>query len=363
MKQSSINEYLEENRLDGILLTKPDNLSWYFEGEIDPQIDRDIDKGFFFLLITMDKVVVQCQIEDKEFLSEKFYGLNLQFHTYLWNENPFEVVKKMIPESFKIETDSLELIIDKIASPLGKSFYHKRTVLTEKEINRLRTLGKLSESILYEFSSELHPEMPEIEIEKVLRALYIETGIETPVLFVGSDSSISRYRNCFSCSKGIKKYIMISLVTKRMGLHVSLTRFFHFGRPPAYIEEEYLKASTLFSALAIEAISVSRLGELHSKAEDLYNRFDSGIELFKNPFGRIIGYSTTDFPIAPDSGVPILKPMAMSINATLPYARSEDTFIIHPDGNTEFVTFWEDFPKKKIRIDGYRVQRPWILEL
>lgn len=363
MKQHTVIKYLEENGLDGILFTRPDNLSWLFEGEIDPQLDRGISKGFFFILNTKNSVTVICQEEDRGFLSEKFSNFDLQFQTCLWHENLYKKVEEIIPESFVIETDSMEFVLNKKATLLKRDFYQKRIILTDKEINRLRTLGKLTESILYEFSSELHPEIPESEIEKVLKALYIETGIETPLIFVSSDRGISRCGNCFSSSKGNKKYIMISLVTRRMGLHVSLTRFFHFGIPPSYIEEEYLKTSTLFSALAIEALNVSRLGDLYSAGEALYKGFGAEKEFLKNTFGKILGYSSSDFPIAPGSDVALLKPMAMSFNPTLPYARSEDTFIIHPDGSTEFVTFWEDFPRKKIRIDGYRVQRPWIMEL
>ena len=287
----------------------------------------------------------------------------IAFKTFPWHENPFRAICDCIHDGDRFETDSPEIVDLGVATLMDKSFYYRRMVLTDREIAKLRTLGKLTESILYEFSAELHPEMPEIEIERVLRALYIETGIETPVIMVGSDERIMAHRNCVATTKGVKRYLMISLTSRRAGLHVSLTRFFHFGPISEELEEKHLKAATIFSSIAIGAISVSSLGQLYAMTETLYEGFRCDKELTNNPIGRITGYSSCNFPIAPDSTVPLLKPVALSLSPSLAGARSDDSFIIYPDGNTEFVTFWEDFPKKKIRIDNYRVQRPWILEL
>jgi len=185
-----VKKYMDKRCIDAVLLDSPDSICWYFEGEVDSRIDQTRERGSFSILITGNKTIAICPEYDYERLKDEVLPPEVDAISCGRGEEFDHAVKRFCRSFEKVSTDNRRMY-DERFSLLDEEFYLNMQELNDREIMRLRIMGKLSESILCEFAPELQPGMTELEIEKVLRALLIESGLEVPVLCVGSDERVA----------------------------------------------------------------------------------------------------------------------------------------------------------------------------
>ena len=357
-----VKKYMDKRCIDAVLLDSPDSICWYFEGEVDSRIDQTRERGSFSILITGNKTIAICPEYDYERLKDEVLPPEVDAISCGRGEEFDHAVKRFCRSFEKVSTDNRRICDEKF-SLLDEEFYLNMQELNDREIMRLRIMGKLSESILCEFAPELQPGMTELEIEKVLRALLIESGLEVPVLCVGSDERVARYVYPVSTGKKVQKYIVMRAVVRKQGLRIAFTRYFHFGEIPSEIEQNHERASGVFAKAAVAMMKARSMGEIYEEIQRAYSELKITPDFNGCPPGTSLGYSGEKFEMSQNSSLPVRSPAAYVLSPRVGGIFSEDTILVSDGGTAEFVTLSEDFPKIKVRLESFRVHRPWIMVL
>lgn len=356
-----VKEYIAEASVEAVMLTRNSNIQWFFEGEVDPRIDTSSDFGGFWLLITDSMVIALCPAYDCERIKDEVLPHDVEILSCSGLPSMIDSASRLCSKFEHIAVDSDVSSSCSNYVPLAESFYERTQLLNDREILRLRVVGKLSENILCEFAPELQPGMTEIEIEKVLRAIFIESGLEIPTLCVASDERISKSPYPVSTAKKVSRYLMLRATIKKQGLTVSLSRYFHFGAVPPEIELKHERASGIAAKAAVAIMRAKSMGEVFAEIKNAYISLNAGNEIMSYSPGGSIGYTQNKFLFSPDSQIAVKSPASYAIGPRIDGLFSEDTVLLNSSGTAEFVTLGEDFPKVKVRLESFRVHRPWIM--
>jgi Xaa-Pro aminopeptidase len=360
MRNEAVCAYMIEKDLDAVLFLLSDTIHWYFEGEVDARVDQSCERAAFFLLVTKDVVIAICPEYDFYRLKEEVLPKNVEILSYSVDEGPENALKRFCRPFEKLRMDTAYPDICCFET-LENDFFLIMQELNDREIMKLRVMGKLSEGIMHEFAPELQPGMTELEIEKVLRAILIESGLEVPVLCVGSDDRIERYRFPFSTNKKVSRYLFIRAQVRKHGLRIAFSRYFHFGAVPQPIQENHEKVAGVFARAAVVMMKASSMGEVFEEIASSYSSLGIKVDSVQYPAGGSLGYSDRRFLISQGSAIQLKTPSSYVLSPFVNGAFSEDTILLKENGKAEFITLGEDFPKVKVRLESFRVHRPWIL--
>ncbi len=356
-----VKAYIDEASAEAVLFTRNSNIQWFFEGEVDPRVDISTELAAFWLLVTSSMVIALCPRYDVDRIRDEVLPKDVEIMGFDGFSNSVESVGSICSKFSKVAVDSDLFFSSSNYVPIGKSFYEKTQLLSEREILRLRVTGKLTENIICEFAPELQPGMTELEVEKVLRAIFIESGLEVPTLCIASDERISKSPYPVSTAKKISRYLMLRATIRKQGLSVSLSRYFHFGAVPQELEQGHERASGIAAKGAVAIMRAKTMSEVFEEIKNAYASLNAADEVAYYSPGGTTGYTQNTFLFAPDSQITMKHPATYVLNPLIGGLLSEDTVLLNSDGNAEFLTLGEDFPKVKVRLESFRVHRPWIM--
>ena len=103
------------------------------------------------------------------------------------------------------------------------------------------------------------------------------------------------------------------------------------------------------------------MSEVFEEIKNAYASLNAADEVAYYSPGGTTGYTQNTFLFAPDSQITMKHPATYVLNPLIGGLLSEDTVLLNSDGNAEFLTLGEDFPKVKVRLESFRVHRPWIM--
>jgi antitoxin VapB len=242
-----------------------------------------------------------------------------------------------------------------------------RLALSGAEQEDLRALGADAAQALETALVAWSPGERDLDIQARVASVLEARGADAPVLIVGGDDRVRRYRHPMAAGAPVRRLAMAVVVARRGGLHAAATRFASAG--PVDAELRALRARVC--RIERDVLAASRPG--HSYGEVL-TALDRGYTREGAPGGWAghyqggpIGFAQREFEIAPgqrDSRWPAVRiepGHAVAWNPSLPGgAKAEDTYLVHQTG-LERVTTGPDWPVDK-GADGIP-PRPAVLEV
>jgi Xaa-Pro aminopeptidase len=243
-----------------------------------------------------------------------------------------------------------------------------RLALSAAERDDLADLGRDAAAALQAALSSWRPGERDLDIQARCAAQLEAAGADAPVLIVGGDDRLERYRHPMATGAPVERLVMAVTVARRAGLHVAATRFAAAAPvPPAY-------ASLRRRVLAIEdaVLSACRPGAAYGAA---LAALDAGYARAGVPGGWAghyqggpTGFAQREFEIAPDQASsrwyrePIAAGHAIAWNPSLPGgAKSEDTYLVTDGGQLRPVTRAPGWPPEP--DDERQPPRPAVLEV
>jgi Xaa-Pro dipeptidase len=363
IKMNRVQNFLREQHLAGILLTRVNNFSWMTAGIADNEIVITSEVGAASLLIMNDghKYVVGENGEVSRHAQEDLAGLNYEAKGYGWYQDQTVPDRKLeiiheLAHGLSIGTDvqygDLKLVAAEF-SPL-------RYELTEPEIKKYRWVGQQATEAVIAVCRQLHPGLSEREIEAMASSELMRRGLRPTVLLMGVDYRVSDYYHHTPTNLQLKNYAIVNVCARRWGLVASVARFVHFGPIEPDLKRKLQAAMKISAEYQANSKPGVRGGEMIDLAKKWYA--DEGFEgdWQAHHQGGAIGYAEREWIAVPGSKEPILDHQAFAWNPIIHGTLSFDTILVYKD-HVENLTHTSDWPSVPFVIDGKAYQMPDIL--
>lgn len=356
-----VQAFLQENGYDGVLLMRQDNYAMATGGRRN-YICTQSDFGASGLFVTAEgrTFFVGNNIEATRQMEEELKPFGCEVLDFLWFENtPAEVVRKRFSGRLVSDDGSLGPNVNNQLASL-------RAILTRTELEKYRQLGALAAEAMTEALYAITPGMAEADVAALLVAEGAKRRCLVNVALVAADKRIAKFRHPLPTERpmlggslqerSVLGYVMVVGGFSREGLVASITRFCQVGAIPADIPDAYGRICAVEAIMQEETRPGRTLGRVFSSCQQAYA--DMGFatdEWHRHHQGGATGYGNRTCKGAPEEGFLIGEPrwtkrvgailgnevefgMAFAWNPTAPGVKSEDTFIINPDGGAEIVT-------------------------
>ncbi len=214
-----------------------------------------------------------------------------------------------------------------------------RLALSPAEQQDLRALGADAADALQQALASWRPGQRDLDVQARVAAVLEARGADTPVLIVGGDDRVRRFRHPMAAGVPVRRLVMAVVVARRGGLHAAATRFASAG--PVDAEFAALRARVL--RIERDTLAASgpphRYGDVLRVLADGYAREGAPGGWAGHYQGGPIGYAQREFEIAPvqqDSrwyATPVAYGHAIAWNPSLPGgAKAEDTYLVCETG-------------------------------
>ncbi len=368
VRTALIQAFLRERGLDGVLLTRPDNFAMATGGKRN-YIWTHTDLGSNALFVDKDGRVsfIGNNIEEGRLRDEELAPLGTAFHSFLWFEgSSAKCAKEHYGGNLASDDGSLGENVHAAMAPL-------RALLTETELEKYRRLGKLAAESMAATLASIRPGDLEADIAARLTAEGAKRRCQVPVALIAADERIAKYRHPLPtvgplisghlAERGVEKYVMVVGCFLREGLVVSLTRFKKVAELPAELEERFARICAV-DALMQEATQPGKtLGDVFGACQAAYAEHGFAANEWHNHHqGGATGYAGRTAKGLPGQAFPVLDThwpgkvkdilgqevpfgAAFAWNPSGPGVKSEDTFLLLPDGHQEIVSSTPSIPE------------------
>lgn len=358
-----VQSFLNEQKLDGLLLTQVRNFYWMTAGLATNQIVLNKDVGAASLLIMRDgkKYLLCSGSEAGRLMDESLGTLGYELKKFNWYET--NMVKDVRGEIIR-EISKDGKIVSDVNFPgtilVSDQFKKIRYSLFESEMKRYRWLGKEVTEAVSEVCKTIKPGMDEYEIEALTSASLRARGIFPTVLLIAVDERIFKYRHALPGGAKLHKYAMINVCAEKWGMPIAVTRFVHFGQLPEELKNKFEKTAKISTQYELATFPGNTCAEIFEKCKNWYEEAGVPDEWKKHHQGGAIGYDDRDYVIYPGIDEKILDNQAFAWNPTITGAKVEDTIIAHKD-SFEVITKSDGWPMIKVEINGKTYEQPGVL--
>jgi len=356
-KLMKVRSFLAEREINAVLLKKQPNFCWLTAGGLN-MVGIATEVGVTSLLVTKDAhYVIANRIEAERMMrEEELEALGFTLLAYEWYEDQeLELVKKITgntPVGCDVSIGGLKNI--------DSQFKFLRYELTAQEVERYLFLGSKVSLAIEKVLMEVSPGDTEAEITGRLSAELWQDRIDPTGYMAAADERAYLYRHPIPTMNRVKNYLMLCVNARYKGLITTVTRLVHFGSAPDSLLTQYR------NNVEIECVMMAntRIGS------EVRVPFLAGLEVYKNlglpeewklhHQGGAMGYYARDIRVTPDSTDLVCRNQAFCWNPTISGTKSEDGFIVTPEGPV-MITKPVLFPALKLEVDGQEFVKPAIL--
>jgi len=359
--------FLRVNRFEGILLSRVDNFAMATGGKRN-YVSTAADAGACSLFVNQagQTCFVGNNIERTRVMAEELGPLGCEVRDFLWFEgNAATLVRKEFPGTLVSDDGSLG---ENVNGRLG----YLRALLTVEEIEKYRRLGRCAAEAMMATLSAIQAGDTEAGIAARLIAEGARRQCQVPVALIAADDRITRFRHPLPSlspllhpgagEKRVHGYVMVVGGFLREGLVVSMTRFRCVGEMPAGISDAYARVCVVDALMQEASVPGRTLGDVFAVCRRAYADFGFAPDEWRNHHqGGTTGYAGRTCKAAPGEAFLILDSEwarrvkeivgedvpfghAFAWNPSAPGVKSEDTFLLLPDGSQEIVSLTPELP-------------------
>jgi Xaa-Pro aminopeptidase len=242
-----------------------------------------------------------------------------------------------------------------------------RLALSAAEAADLADLGADAARAVQDSLAHWRPGERDLDIQARCAARLEESGADAPVLIVGGDDRLERYRHPMAVGAPVRHQVMAVAVARRGGLHVALTRFASAGPVDPAQAARHREVTAVHDAVLAACRPGKTYGTVVESLASAYAAVGAEGGWMGHYQGGPIGFAQREFEIAPgQSGSrwyrePVAAGHAVAWNPSLPGgAKSEDTYLVTGDGQLTPVTGAPGWPAE---ISERGNSHPAVLEV
>jgi Xaa-Pro aminopeptidase len=355
-KQARVAELLQEIGCDGLLVLAPENFAWLTSGgSAASSLNSDEQPALFY---TADqRWVLSSNVDSQRLFDEEVNGLGFQVQEWPWQKG-----RKKFLEVF---CAGKQLACDREmdgSKPVTDNLRQHRRALTAYEQVGYRVLGQIAVHALEATGRAMTPDdLSEQEIAGQISHRLWHRGAEPMAVSVLADGRSELYRQGGATPARIHRSCVLALTARKFGLCVTASRALSFGPP----EETFIRqqdAACKISATYIASTWPDALPrQILATGRRVYQLTGYEHEWRLSPQGHVTGRSPIELAITPQTEELFRQGWAVTWRASVGAAVSCDTFLISDQG-PESITLAENWPQRRIRVQGGEFLRPFILQ-
>lgn len=334
--------------VDAIVLTTPGAVAWATGGWNIP-IDRTAGTDTIWVAVGPNShAVVTTNVEAPRLAaSVTFDDCSLESSPW-WDAD----------EMARVAASATGTIPDSIGSDGHPAFGHdlsfeltrERLALTDSQQSSLTEWGQVAAAAVESALKAWRPGETDNAVAARIAEAVERAGGQCPVLLVGGDDRVGRFRHPVAIGAPVTRLVMAVLVASRNGQHVALTRFASAGPIDDRLARDLDTVRSIHRAVLGACTPGATLGDAMSRLSDAYA--DHGHdEAWRDHYqGGPIGFAQRECEIAPvqtDSpwwDVRLPRGCAVAFNPSIAGgAKDEDTYLV-TDSGPRWITTTDDWP-------------------
>ncbi len=355
----------------GLVLTRPASVAWA-TGGVAPPVDRSAEVDLVWAVITPAGAGLVTTEVEADRIAEEYQPARHGF-------TELAAVPWYKPDEFVRAAEELAGALASrlagdghpaFAADVSDELIGLRLALSGPEQEELRALGADAAAALEGGLASWAPGERDLDVQARVAASLEACGADAPVLIVGGDDRVHRYRHPMAVGAPAHHLVMAVVVARRGGLHAAATRFACSGR----LQPQMRALRERVCRIERDVLAASRPGSSYGQALDAlergYAREGAAGGWAGHYQGGPIGFAQREFEIAPcqrDSrwySTRIEAGHAVAWNPSLPGgAKAEDTYLVHPDGMERVTTGRADPAWPVEDGDDLVPPRPAVLEV
>lgn len=359
---------LEQSGLPAVVLTEVGSVAW-LTGGVAPPIDRSSPVDPTFVVATPGRRTLICtEVEYERLKSE-----------YLPEQRGFDLVSVpwFDPSAYvraaeqvsgvdagRIGADGHPVFGEDCTAALVAA----RLALSAPEREDLLDLGSLAARALSEAARSWHPGLSrDLDVQAVLVATLEEAGADAPVVIVGGDERVERFRHPLAIGERVERLLMVVVVARRAGLHVAATRFAVAGNPSRALIDRRRTLAGIDDAVLSACRPGTSYAEVVAELARAYAEAGEPGAWREHYQGGPIGFRQREFEPAPGdhdglAALRVAEQQAVAWNPSLSGgAKYEDTYLVGEEG-LDLVTADGSWPAEEPAEEPGVGRRPAILE-
>ncbi len=356
-KQELIQAFLDEQRVDALLLHRVSSFAWATCGAAS-YVNTATSMGEAMLLITrsgrhlLTNNIEATRLEQEERLAKQGWA----FHVRPWHETR-DLVAGLV-QGLKLGADAAY----PGAIDLGGQLARLRANLSPEESERFRELSCLCAAAMADAARAVRPGQTEYQIAALLAHEAERRGVQAIVNLIATDERIFRFRHPLPTEKELERYAMLVLCGRRWGLICSLTRLVHFGRLPDELRRKAEAVARVDAAFIAATRPGQTLGEVFDQGLAAYRATGFTDEWELHHQGGPAGYEPREYVATPGSTDVVVKGQAYAWNPSITGVKSEDTVLVG-DEDPQVMTAIKGWPMLPVTVGGKEYARPGVLEV
>jgi len=324
----------------GVVLTGPGSVAWA-TGAVAPPVDRTAQTDLVWVVVTPTGAALVTTEVEADRVSEEYQPRRHGFADLVavpWYE----------PDAFaRAAQDLAGTGAGRLAADGHPAFgvdatedlVALRLTLSPAEQEDLRELGTDTAAALEQSLMAWRPGERDLDIQGRVAELLESRGADAPVLIVGGDDRVRRFRHPMAVGVPVRELAMAVVVARRGGLHAAATRFASAGPPPAEFAALRARVLRIERDTLVACVPPNRYGDVLTVLDQAYAREGAPGGWAGHYQGGPIGYAQREFEIAPSQqdsrwyATPVTAGQAVAWNPSLPGgAKAEDTYLVSSAG-------------------------------
>lgn len=363
-KRRRIRALLDAEGLDALLLTQEPGVAWVTGGGATRVSISGGANALGSVLVTQDAVYILTDaIEAPRIAAEEVPEQGIHMKVYPWEQGRIGDRAAIIADIVSDGAIGADAPVAGVASArvLRHEVMRLRASLLEPEVARYRWLAQTAATMLEAAARAARPGMTELQIAASYVGPLMAYGIQVPVALVAADERIDRFRHPLPTENIVRQRVLLVAGATRWGLNASASRAISFGPLPDELRRKQHGCALVDLAFTHATKPGATAGDIFAAGAKAYA--DAGFpgEWRLHHQGGAAGYAGREWTITPGGTETVQESQSFVYNPSITGTKSEDTFVLRPDGTADFLSVTGQWPPVPGTESTY--PRPAILEI
>jgi Xaa-Pro aminopeptidase len=354
-KQRRVAELLKEVGCEGLLVLDPDNFGWLSSGGAARSIlDPDALPGLYFS--SEGRWVLSSNTDSQRLFDEELDEMGFQLKEWPWHWGR----QRLLSDLCQNRTVASDLPWQD-CQVVGDRLRQLRRALSPYEQACFQAVGAVVSHALEATCRTLTPGETEREVAGQLAHRLMHRGVLPVAVGVSADGRSRRYRQFGFTATPVRNSCVVWLAGRKYGLCAEASRAVSFGPAEPALRQAHNAACKVSATYLASSWPDAVPRQILTTGRRVYLLSGVEHEWLLCPQGHVTGRTPVELPLTPNTEELFQAGWGVTWSPSVGAASSCDTFLV-TDKGADPITPTENWPLKKIKVQGAEFTRPDVLQ-